>query len=1064
MISICFWILIQSFKAALLIVGILLLRLCFGRTLAPVVRCRLWLLVPLILCFPGFLPLNLYLPFLSYNNSSNNKELINSQQNQSVVVQMVSHDTSDITVSDITNESTGQNDITKKELPVTFDSFDLQSNDSFRLISSKNIPPSPKEPLEKSGYNLSSNTFEGYLTPLGVEKYITFVWILGMVIALLHFLRKMSVCRRLIGLSVICDDTKITTLYYSCLDQMSISRKRAPELLLTVDLSSPALTGIYRSKLLLPCPMIEKLSQEQLPHIFLHELAHFRHKDTVTGWITSIINIVHWFNPMMKYASSLLGIDLEEAADLMVLSKQNRIDRVRYAETLYEIVKGESFAASTPGFTGMISNVKQIQRRIKMMSQIGTWKKRWSVFVTLLAVTFAVATGSVTLLAKNELSQVKTAPLPPLDVESSKTESSPRVPVFDEQKTVIPPVVEKNDKDQKFVLVYPVADLVAFMSPNHLKSFFEESVQYFPISAGLVFRGTDKEHRQIAKTLATLRLKYIEEIRPKARKEKLDMEIRKVQEEFDKSKEAKEPQASQNEYEMKKAQLMYEKTGKTNYLDRQIELAQQAVQDAKLRNEKYPNSITTKEMTNLILKVASLYRQKEVGGDFPKGHEEPGTQLIVYDFKELGHYVSPMEVVEQLSKLNINARYNHVNGQLYVDIPRIQGRQQIDELMASVRKPFSVHLQAEARKQREMEIAEVRSELTRLKKAQEVNPESISIQKFDELESRLALLTFIQTGDLKFREQAKVVEERIYQRSRSLYSDKLISNEEFFSAEIRYYAFRAEFNSTDDPQGFLSMLYVPTKVTTSSDRMSTKLYDVINSAFPGSADAMPVSFQTGVSPVREKGMVNDLEYKLKTDELKTDELNKPLNARESELNFRESLARLLNIGHLIPNRPGKGDEGWTGYCHYEDQTAQGRINVLEELPKTAANTDQILLEKTNKALWKWRARNTEDARLEVNQLAGEYTEVIQKRADHGRYGGDQLSLDLAKLLREKIAVETGDVSRVKSLLTLTDQLLNNAKNYIDAGRIYSTDYALIETECHTLQKQFKKGVTLKTDR
>lgn len=88
----------------------------------------------------------------------------------------------------------------------------------------------------------------------------------------------------------------------------------------TPEVDSPALFGCFRVKLLLPPGMAERFSEKELRHIFLHELSHVRRGDVPVNWLMTVVQIAHWFNPVIWFAFSRIRADREAACDGLALS------------------------------------------------------------------------------------------------------------------------------------------------------------------------------------------------------------------------------------------------------------------------------------------------------------------------------------------------------------------------------------------------------------------------------------------------------------------------------------------------------------------------------------------------------------------------------------------------------------------------------------------------------------------------------------------------------------------------------------------------------------------------
>ena len=98
-----------------------------------------------------------------------------------------------------------------------------------------------------------------------------------------------------------------------------IGTRRAPVLVETDAVDSPALFGLLRPKLLLPTGLIRRLDESELRHVFLHELAHLRRHDVLLNWLAALLQIIHWFNPMIWFGFARMRADREFACDALAL-------------------------------------------------------------------------------------------------------------------------------------------------------------------------------------------------------------------------------------------------------------------------------------------------------------------------------------------------------------------------------------------------------------------------------------------------------------------------------------------------------------------------------------------------------------------------------------------------------------------------------------------------------------------------------------------------------------------------------------------------------------------------
>jgi bla regulator protein BlaR1 len=142
--------------------------------------------------------------------------------------------------------------------------------------------------------------------------------------------------------------------------------RRCVKLIVTDYVSSPALTGIFRPKLLLPAALLPALGAKQLQHIMLHELSHLKRLDLLANAIMQALLAIHWFNPLLWCAYARMREDQELACDALALSRLEPSDRRYYALTIIQLL--ESWSAYRPFVhaAGM-SGSRPLLRRIMMI-------------------------------------------------------------------------------------------------------------------------------------------------------------------------------------------------------------------------------------------------------------------------------------------------------------------------------------------------------------------------------------------------------------------------------------------------------------------------------------------------------------------------------------------------------------------------------------------------------------------------------------------------------------------------------------------------------------------------
>jgi hypothetical protein len=138
--------------------------------------------------------------------------------------------------------------------------------------------------------------------------------------------------------------------------------------------------------------MTEMLSREELHYVFLHELAHLKRRDIYLGWFMVVLQVLHWFNPLVWLAFAQMRADRELACDSLVLSTMSVNESQGYGRTIVNLFKGFSRIQYAPGIVGILENKSQLKRRIIMIAQFKKGTYRWSILaIILLAVLGSVA-------------------------------------------------------------------------------------------------------------------------------------------------------------------------------------------------------------------------------------------------------------------------------------------------------------------------------------------------------------------------------------------------------------------------------------------------------------------------------------------------------------------------------------------------------------------------------------------------------------------------------------------------------------------------------------------------
>jgi len=200
-------------------------------------------------------------------------------------------------------------------------------------------------------------------------------------------------------------DQKILDLLEGCKAEIGVRTFLA--VVQTPKVKSPALLGFVRPRLLLPEGMIETLSLEELRFVFLHEVAHIKRHDIVVNWVTAVLQVMHWFNPLIWYAFHRMRTDRELACDALALSHTQPGESQEYGRTIVNLLERFSQPRRMPGMAAILEDRSQLKRRITMIALFKRGSYRSSAF----AVIVLAVVGSLALTdARSDTSEKTTLP------------------------------------------------------------------------------------------------------------------------------------------------------------------------------------------------------------------------------------------------------------------------------------------------------------------------------------------------------------------------------------------------------------------------------------------------------------------------------------------------------------------------------------------------------------------------------------------------------------------------------------------------------------------------------
>jgi beta-lactamase regulating signal transducer with metallopeptidase domain len=164
------------------------------------------------------------------------------------------------------------------------------------------------------------------------------------------------------------------------------------ELRLVNDLRSPATTGWWHPKVLLPGELVPRLRTQQLTHILQHELMHVRRRDYLWDWLSTLGCYLTCFHPLAWLARRRLRWEREFVCDESVV-QGSRKNRVEYASCLTTLASWWFLEEEAAGQVDFLSSppsllAARVRALLVLPPAYSSWKKTALILV---------ATGALSL-------------------------------------------------------------------------------------------------------------------------------------------------------------------------------------------------------------------------------------------------------------------------------------------------------------------------------------------------------------------------------------------------------------------------------------------------------------------------------------------------------------------------------------------------------------------------------------------------------------------------------------------------------------------------------------------
>ncbi len=219
------------------------------------------------------------------------------------------------------------------------------------------------------------------------KDILLYTWLIGMIILfLLKIIPYIKFKSAILKSSLEVQDIEILEIFNRCKDELNIGKNI--NLRNCQCIGSPMLIGIFNPTVLIPNTNED---EKTFKMIFLHELNHYKRKDILVKAFSFIVNVIHWFNPIVYILLKNMDIYCECSIDEKVVNEMEIEDRKYYGETILKLIDNSNdrrYALTT----AMSSNGMELKSRLENMLFFKKNSKK-RLIISLFAIVVIISSG-----------------------------------------------------------------------------------------------------------------------------------------------------------------------------------------------------------------------------------------------------------------------------------------------------------------------------------------------------------------------------------------------------------------------------------------------------------------------------------------------------------------------------------------------------------------------------------------------------------------------------------------------------------------------------------------------
>lgn len=169
-----------------------------------------------------------------------------------------------------------------------------------------------------------------------------------------------------------------------------------PERVKVVEQSGGGGIGVFgllrASHLIVPVGFMERYTTRQARGILRHEAEHIRRGDLVWNWVLFLIEALHWFNPLVRFAARQWRNEREILCDAAALRRESAEGRRDYGSALIRALESRRLPGAQVALLPFISRKNEMKQRLLQIMKNPSYPVIPQVGVALLALAAVVVT------------------------------------------------------------------------------------------------------------------------------------------------------------------------------------------------------------------------------------------------------------------------------------------------------------------------------------------------------------------------------------------------------------------------------------------------------------------------------------------------------------------------------------------------------------------------------------------------------------------------------------------------------------------------------------------------